>query len=88
MISTVAGLLVGFVFVFSISVLFRYFFLGPNPLDRNTLARVEAGQKPEVLRDLWREYRRRRFVGILAIITFVYFVILAISQPAANLILD
>ncbi|MCB0074865.1 MAG: hypothetical protein KDE20_25575, partial [Caldilineaceae bacterium] len=54
----------------------------------NTFARIEAAQKPEVLRDLYRDYRRRVVFGWVLGLVIAYGVITFISPSAANLILD
>ena len=88
MISTVAGLLVAGLVFSAVSIFYRYWFLGPDPLARNTFARIEAAQKPEVLRDLYRDYRRRVVFGWVLGLVIAYGVITFISPSAANLILD
>lgn len=51
------------VFVFWSGVtLFRYFFGGRNPLEWNTIARVEAAQNPANLMSAYNDYQSRRFL--------------------------
>ena len=70
----------------SVITLFIYFFGGPNPLSRNAEARLEAAQNPGQLLELWRQYRRRRRLGVLAVLALM-FVGLVLLAPEAAIVL-
>lgn len=57
-------------------------FGGGNPLSRNTLARIEAGQKPETIYERWEQHRRTQRIvkGLLLAIVVLAFVVLAPRQ--------
>lgn len=57
-------------------------FGGGNPLSINTLARIEAGQKPETIYERWEQHRRTQRIikGLLLAVIVLAFVILAPRQ--------
>jgi hypothetical protein len=68
--------------LWSIYSLYDAVFGGGNPLTRNTLARIEAGDKPENVYERWQQHRRQKRInnGCLLMVLLIAFVILAPTQ--------